>query len=118
MKIYEPILCMIKSGVITVKTYTICGSMQFTKQMKDISWNLETVHGYNVLQCVYNEQSKAIDEKTVEKLNKTHYKKIELSDGIYVVDIDGYIGSAVKAEIEYATQSKKEVIYHSEFNMG
>ena len=40
-------------------------------------------------------------------------KKIEISDAIYVVDIDGYVGEQVQKEIEYAKVLGKEVIYHS-----
>ena len=39
-------------------------------------------------------------------------KKIDLSDGIYVVNMDGYIGTSVKKEIEYAERHGKEVLYH------
>lgn len=39
-------------------------------------------------------------------------KKIDLSDGIYVINIDGYIGESVKKEIEYAKMHEKEVLYH------
>lgn len=35
-----------------------------------------------------------------------------MSDGIYVVNIDGYIGEAVKNEIAYAIKRGKEIIYH------
>lgn len=41
-----------------------------------------------------------------------HYRKIDLSDGIYVVNIDGHIGNSVRKEIEYAKKHNKEVIYH------
>ncbi len=99
-----------------MKTYTICGSMRFASQMKEIAWELESVHGFNILQCVYNEKNSPINEKTLETLAKLHYKKIDLSDGIYIVDLDGYIGSAVKLEIEYANNHGKEVIFHSDFS--
>ena len=39
-------------------------------------------------------------------------KKIDLSDGIYVVNIDGYIGESVQQEIEYTRKCGKEVIFH------
>ena len=38
-----------------------------------------------------------------------------MSDAIYVVDIDGYIGNQVTKEIEYAKSLGKEVIYHSKY---
>lgn len=44
-----------------------------------------------------------------------HYKKIDLSDAIYVVDINGYIGESVRNEINYAEQQGKQIIYHSNF---
>ena len=48
-------------------------------------------------------------------LMQMHRQKIDISDGIYVVDINGYIGQSVKNEIEYAQQNNKEIIYHSNF---
>jgi len=41
--------------------------------------------------------------------------KIDLSDAIYVLDIDGYIDESVKKEIEYAGSKGIEVIYHTDF---
>lgn len=35
--------------------------------------------------------------------------------GIYVVDIGGYIGNSVRAEIDYATSLDKPILYHSQF---
>ncbi|MFI3327060.1 MAG: hypothetical protein R3Y35_12955 [Clostridia bacterium] len=98
-----------------MKTYTICGSMKFATQMKEIAWELESIYGYNILQCVYNDENKPISQDVMKKLGEIHYRKIDLSDGIYVVDINGYIGSSVKTEIEYALKNNKEVIYHSQF---
>ena len=48
----------------------------------------------------------------MKKLADAHYRKIDLSDGIYVVNMDGYIGTSVKKEIEYAERHGKEVLYH------
>ena len=98
-----------------MKTLTICGSMRFEKQMKDISFKLETEKGYNIIQCIYNENNNELDYDAAERLAKAHYRKIDLSDGIYVVNIDGYIGKSVRNEIEYALKKGKEVLYHSDF---
>ena len=48
-------------------------------------------------------------------LEQTHYSKIELSDAIYVVDIQGYIGNQVSKEIAFAKSKGKEVIFHSAY---
>ena len=34
-------------------------------------------------------------------MEQAHYEKIRISDAIYVVDIQGYIGSAVSEEIRF-----------------
>lgn len=95
-----------------MKTYTICGSMRFDKDMRKIAYELETSKGYNILQCIYCEENADPNEEELLKLSEAHYKKIDLSDGIYVVNIDGYMGSSVKKEIEYAQKLGKEVLYH------
>ena len=97
-----------------MKTYTICGSMRFADEMKEIAYVLETMNGYNILQCVYCEGTPSDEE--VKRLEAAHYRKIDLSDGIYVVNIGGYIGASVSKEIEYAEKSGKEVIYHCEIH--
>ena len=95
-----------------MKTYTICGSMRFSEQMKAIAYYLEIDKRYNILQCVYCMYDIKPTEEEIQQLTKAHYKKIDLSDGIYVVNIDGYIGESVHQEIEYARKCGKEVIFH------
>jgi len=99
-----------------MKTVTVCGSMRFAEAIKNIAFELETRHNFNVIQCTYNESEKKITETEKENLVKAHYRKIDISDAIYVVDIDGYIGQSVKEEIEYAKGKGKEIIYHSKFS--
>ena len=98
-----------------MKTYTICGSMRFEKEMLKTAFILETEYGFNILQCTYNIENKYISNQQKLQLINSHYKKIDISDGIYVMDIDGYIGESVKNEIEYAQNHNKEIIYHSKF---
>lgn len=100
-----------------MKTITICGSMKYEKEMHVIAFELETKHGYNVLQCVYNSEKKELTSLDLDALKKAHYKKIDISDGIYVVYIQGYIGSSVKEEIQYAKENGKEIIIHSTYNL-
>lgn len=84
-----------------MKVVTICGSMRFEKEMQKIAWELETTKGYSVIQCVYNVENNAISKEQTDKLNAAHFKKIDISDNIYVVNIGGYIGSQVEKEIEF-----------------
>ena len=95
-----------------MKTYTLCGSMRFEKEMQEIAYTLETEYGYNILQCVYCKSGEVLTSEALHKLTEAHYRKIDLSDGIYVVNVGGYIGESVQKEIAYAETHGKEVIYH------
>ena len=79
-----------------MKTVTICGSMRFSNEMKKIAFELESNRGYNVLQCTYDEPNVKLTSQMLDKLKKAHYMKIDFSDMVYVVDVDGYIGESVK----------------------
>ncbi len=94
------------------KVITICGSMRYSKEMIKIAEELELKKGYAVIQCVYNIDGQRYEGVDASILDKIHRKKIDISDAIYVVNIDGYIGNSTKNEIEYAKNNGKEVIYH------
>lgn len=91
------------------KVVTICGSMKFKKEMIDISTELEIKYGYIVIQCAYCD--KDYSNEDIKKLGDIHYKKIEISDAIFVVNVSGYIGESTKKEIEYAKRLGKEIMY-------
>ena len=99
-----------------IKIVTICGSMRYAKEMMKISEELELKKGYAVIQCVYNVDGLRYEGIDSSILDKIHRKKIDISDAIYVVNIDGYIGNSTKKEIEYAINNGKEVIYHEAIN--
>lgn len=92
-----------------MKIITLCGSMQFENKMIEIAAKLE-LEGNVVIQCIYFPQNKKLSNFELELLSKLHYKKIEISDAIYVVNINGYIGEATKNEIEYARSLNKEIL--------
>ncbi len=96
-------------------TVTMCGSMRFSEEMKRIALELEIYHGFNVLQCTYNPQEVTISDVEKAAIVSAHLKKIDLSDAIYVMDMDGYVGESVKEEIEYAKSKGKEVIFYTTF---
>ena len=58
-----------------------------------------------------NNSNDNFSEAEQQILADLHYKKIEISDAIYVVNVDGYIGSSTRKEIEYAKEIGKEVKY-------
>ena len=91
--------------------------MKFEKEMQRIAFLLETKHELNVLQCVYKMDNVEISEAERGFLENAHFRKIELSDAVYVVDIQGYIGNQVSKEIAFAKRKRKEIILHSEYNI-
>jgi len=96
-----------------IKVVTMCGSMKFNKQMRTIARRIEAKQGWAVLQCVYSKKSDKLDNiDEMHNIEVAHYKKIEISDAIYVVNIGGYIGEATKRAIAYAKKCGKEIIYH------
>ncbi len=94
-----------------MKVITICGSMRFSKEMIKIATELETDKGYCILQPVYNFDDKVLSDIEMKNIVKAHYKKIDISDAIFVVSVGGYIGKSVKQEIEYAKSLNKEILY-------
>ena len=50
-------------------------------------------------------------EGTKEMLDDMHLRKIDMADVIYVINVDGYIGTSTRNEIEYAKRTGKVVRY-------
>jgi hypothetical protein len=94
-----------------MKIITICGSLKFMEEMKYQAEKLELENNC-VLTVIYPTKSKGCyTEEELHLLQKGHYKRIDISDAIFVVNKNGYIGRAVREEIEYAKRQNKEIIY-------
>lgn len=92
-----------------MKTITLCGSLKFQKEMMIVAEKM-ALKGNCILTPVYP-VSKNI-ERTKEqliKLKEAHFKRIELSDAILVVNVNNYIGNSTNLEIEYAKKLEKEI---------
>ena len=50
-------------------------------------------------------------EGTKEMLDDMHKRKIDMADKIYVINVNGYIGSSTRSEIEYARKKGKQVLF-------
>lgn len=88
---------------------TICGSLRFQKEMMIVAEKL-ALEGNCVLTPVYpiSENLYKTPEQ-LEKLKQSHFKRIELSDSIYI--INKYIGKSTELEIEYAQKLGKKIIF-------
>ena len=73
------------------------------------------LEGYCVLTPVYpvSENMERTKEQLIN-LKEAHFKRIELSDAILVVNINNYIGDSTKLEIDYAKKLGKKIIYYTD----
>ena len=51
------------------------------------------------------------------RLDELHKRKIDLSDEILVINVDGYIGQSTTEEIEYALRKRKRVRWFDPFRI-
>lgn len=99
---------------------TLCGSTKFYDDFMIAQKRLAT-EGYVVLCCPIFHHSKdkdywdslCNDEKTrlYDLLKEEHFQRIDMSDAIFVVNPNDYIGEATNNEIEYARQTGKGIMY-------
>ena len=100
---------------------TICGSSKYVDIMAVLGWFLEKdesaiVHNLHRLPWWYETDCSddiVEHEGVAEQMASLHFKKIELSDAIFVVDWNNYIGESTRNEIQHATECKKTIRYLS-----
>lgn len=99
--------------MIKIKTITLCGSLKFQKEMMTVAETL-SLEGTCILTPIYPVEKTMKTKKQLELLRKEHFKKIDLSDAILVVNVKNYIGKSTILEIEYAKQQNKEILYYTD----
>ena len=99
-----------------MKIITVCGSLKFVNEMMEITEKME-LEGNCMLVPIYNPAKTSKDDFTEEEalmLDKMHKERIKLSDAILVVNVNDYIGSSTKSEIEFAKSLNKEIMYYTD----
>lgn len=92
------------------KIVCLCGSTKFKDIFLEIGKN-ETLKGNIVLiPFVYKEEMN-INKSQKLLLDKLHKKKIDMSDEIFIVNKDNYIGESTRSEIEYAKKLNIKIRY-------
>ena len=97
-----------KYGVVT-----LCGSSRFRDAFAEAQKRL-TLEGNIVLSVGlfgHSGDNEVWTEGTKEMLDDMHKRKIDMADGIYVINVNGYIGSSTRSEIEYAKETGKAIRY-------
>lgn len=97
-----------------MKIITLCGSLKFQKEMMIVAQKM-ALEGNCILTPTYPIlENIEITEEQLIKLKEAHFKRIEMSDAILVVNVNNYIGASTNLEIEYAKKLGKEIIYYTE----
>ena len=90
---------------------TLCGSTRFKEDFERINREL-TLRGWVVLSVgCFGHSGDIFSDETKIMLDDIHKQKIDMSDAIYVINRDGYIGESTKSEIEYALKHDKAIMY-------
>lgn len=92
------------------KVITLCGSVEFKEDFIREQKRL-TLEGNIVLSVTFFDNDIILSEKQKAMIGDMHKRKIDLSDEIFVINKDGYIGSNTKSEIGYAIKTNKKVKY-------
>ena len=97
-----------------MKIITLCGSLKFKHEMMIIAEKM-ALEGNCILTPIYPVlENYEITDEQLMKLKKEHFKRIELSDAILVVNVNNYIGNSTNLEIDYAKKLGKEIIYYTD----
>ncbi len=102
--------------------YTLCGSSRFPEAFHLVNAHLSMMghvvislglfghadepRGARFLTDDGNELTEA-----KKNLDSLHFKKIDISDAIFVINVGGYVGSSTRREIAYAESLGKSVEY-------
>lgn len=97
-----------------MKIITLCGSLKFQKEMM-IAAEKMALEGNCIITPVYPVlENYERTDKQLEKLKEAHFRKIEISDAILVINVNNYIGNSTNLEIKYAKKLGKEIIYYTD----
>ena len=95
------------------KVITLCGSTRFKDAFMEAQKRL-TLEGNIVISVGlfgHSGDDEVWTEGTKEMLDDMHKHKIDMADEIFVINVDGYIGSSTRSEIEHALAAGKPVRY-------
>ena len=93
---------------------TLCGSIRFKEEFLKVQERLTLKGNIVFTPNFFNNFKGEISVEMKKMLDEMHREKIDLSDEIYVINLNGYIGESTKSEIEYAIANGKKIKYFEE----
>ena len=93
------------------KVITLCGSTRFKDEFERVNKEL-TLSGHIVISVgCFGHAGDTFTEEQKVMLDDIHKQKIDMADGIFVINKDGYIGSSTRSEIKYAFKNGKSIAF-------
>ncbi len=92
---------------------TLCGSTKFEDEFIEAQKRL-TLQGNIVISVGFfgmPNPDVVLDDMDKKMLDDMHKRKIDMSNEIFVINKNGYIGSSTRLEIEYAIAHGKKIQY-------
>ena len=91
---------------------TICGSTRFKDEIMAAAKDL-TMQNHIVLApfIFHHADEEDLTPELKIRLDNLHKEKINMSDAIFVVNKDGYIGESTYSEIDWANRMKKQIFF-------
>jgi hypothetical protein len=95
------------------KVITLCGSTRFKDEFMEVQKRLSLAGNIVISVGLFGHSGdhEVWDDGVKEMLDDMHKRKIDMSDGIYVINVGGYIGSSTRTEIAYARAHSKSIEY-------
>ena len=93
------------------KVITLCGSTRFKDDFERVNKMLTLAGNIVISVGCFGHAGDTFTEEQKIMLDDIHKRKIDMSDAIYVINKDGYIGASTRSEIKYAIAHGKQIIF-------
>ncbi len=97
------------------KIITLCGSTKFKedfiKAQEQLTLKGNIIISVGLFGHADGHYKTILTDEIKLMLDDMHKRKIDMADEIFVVNVNGYIGSSTKFEIEYAKSTGKIIRY-------
>lgn len=109
------------------KVVTLCGSSRFVEIMAVCAWLIERderaiTMGLHLLPSWYVLEAipdhLAEHEGVADEMDALHLRKIDISDEIFVVNYDDYVGDSTANEVKYAKENNKKIRWFTHDSIG
>ena len=90
---------------------TLCGSTKFKEDFERVNRELTLAGNIVISVGCFGHSGDVFSEDQKIMLDDIHKRKIDMADGIYVINRNGYVGESTRSEIRYAYLHNKTVAF-------